>query len=459
MATGLAILVVAVGGGIGYSHILENRAALAAFRALPASERNLAVFDAACDFLEQRYFNRELIDSADWPRYKALWRAKAAAEQPGFLYDNVLNNFAAAFPDSHVAFAPPAHREALVMEMSPEMQARASALPPISEQERAERHALLAERVQAFFSSPGFFWPRIRRGEFGEMLVDRVIRASAAERAGISPGWVMTYMNRRLTNDSATFTGKFLDLGPEGLRQFEKTGMFPGTETREQRLAYIEANAFTVEFELSVTEPASDFETRQFPAGVTYLRFDGFTPSWLLGGGLAAKAMDVIDSAGPGGLILDLRYNHGGRSLEMARIGGRLLGDDTVLGYSRHADGTLFIEDGMLLGDHYHGPLVVLIGPSTTSAGEVIAAAVQDHKRGKLIGRATNGSAVVGHKFDLPDGGKMMVPVQDFLRIDERRIDGVGVEPDIWIVPTLEDVRAGRDPVLERALQEIGATI
>jgi C-terminal processing protease CtpA/Prc len=48
--------------------------------------------------------------------------------------------------------------------------------------------------------------------------------------------------------------------------------------------------------------------------------------------------------------------------------------------------------------------------------------------------------------------------VQDFLRIDERRIDGVGVEPDIWIVPTLEDIRAGRDPALERALEEIGAS-
>ncbi len=458
MATGVALLVVGVGGGIGYSHVRESRLAEAAFRALPANERNLAVFDAACEIIERRYFNREVLASDEFRQYKAFWREMAATEQPALLYVNVLANFAGSFPDSHVAFAIPAQLEAPVMEMAPGLLDKLPSRPVVSEREQAERMARFRELFNAFKSSPGFSYPQIRRGAVIERVVDGLVRASVAERAGITPGWVLTDWTTRLTNDSAKFTGKFLDLGPEGLRQFEKTGLYPGTETQEQRRAYIEANAFTVEFDMAELEPAPDFETRQFPGGITYLRFDGFTPAWLLGGGLAAKAMDVIDDAGPGGLILDLRYNHGGRSLEMARIGGRLLGDDTILGYSRKADGAMVIQDGLLLGDHYHGPLVVLIGPSTASAAEVIAAAVQDHKRGKLIGRTTNGSAVIGNKFELPDGGELMVPVQDFLRIDERRIDGVGVEPDIWLVPTLEDVRAGRDPVLERALQELGVT-
>ena len=49
----------------------------------------------------------------------------------------------------------------------------------------------------------------------------------------------------------------------------------------------------------------------------------------------------------------------------------------------------------------------------------------------------------------------MMIPVSDFVRSNGKRIEGAGVEPDIWVLPTLEEIRAGRDPVLERAVQEL----
>ena len=71
----------------------------------------------------------------------------------------------------------------------------------------------------------------------------------------------------------------------------------------------------------------------------------------------------------------------------------------------------------------------------------------------------SNGSTLTSQEFPLPDGGIVQVPVMDFVRGGGRRIEGAGVEPDIWILPTLEDVRAGRDPVLERALEEISRSV
>ena len=109
----------------------------------------------------------------------------------------------------------------------------------------------------------------------------------------------------------------------------------------------------------------------------------------------------------------------------------------------------------MRFADPYEGPLVLLVGPYSASAAEILSAAVQDHRRGKLIGRTTNGAVVPGQWFDLPDGGKMMIPISDFVRNNGNRIERVGVQPDIWVLPTLEDVRTGRDPVLERAVQEL----
>jgi carboxyl-terminal processing protease len=105
----------------------------------------------------------------------------------------------------------------------------------------------------------------------------------------------------------------------------------------------------------------------------------------------------------------------------------------------------------------YEGPLALLIGPRSGSASEMLAAAVQDHRRGKLIGRMTNGSLLSAEYFPLPDGGQVMVPTKTYLSPNRRRLAGVGVTPDIRVLPTLEEIRAGRDPTLERAVKIVRA--
>jgi carboxyl-terminal processing protease len=68
----------------------------------------------------------------------------------------------------------------------------------------------------------------------------------------------------------------------------------------------------------------------------------------------------------------------------------------------------------------------------------------------------TNGSVLSSGSFPLPDGGVAIIPMRDFVRAGDRRIEGIGVEVDVFVLPTIDDVRAGRDPVLERALVELG---
>jgi C-terminal processing protease CtpA/Prc len=64
----------------------------------------------------------------------------------------------------------------------------------------------------------------------------------------------------------------------------------------------------------------------------------------------------------------------------------------------------------------------------------------------------TNGSTLVSQSFLLPDGGVARIPITDFRTVKDRRIEGAGVTPDIRVMPTLDDVRAGRDPTVERAV-------
>ena len=97
--------------------------------------------------------------------------------------------------------------------------------------------------------------------------------------------------------------------------------------------------------------------------------------------------------------------------------------------------------------------LVVLIGPSTGSAAEIFAHVMQHYGRATIVGRRTAGAVIVSRTYSLPGGGKLQVPIQDYRGLDEKRLEGRGVTPDVAVPsPALADLRAGRDPDLEKAL-------
>ncbi len=431
---GVMLAVFAIGTALIVSKANQRETITNELAARPARERNLVVFDAACAQLEKHYYDAKFFTTPEWKKLKTEWREKAAEIAPPLLYANVLDNLARGFPESHVVFNLPPM--------------------PVSGKSPAPRpaHTIPEAMYERAMSGPGFDAPMIRRS-LGRRLyvVGDVVRGSPAERAGVRPGWWLLNSNVAVTPDGARYSAEFLTLDPESSKATERTGQLwmKTLTTQEEADAFLEAHKKSLDFELETLAAPTDFETRQLSGDITYVRFDRFESLALVG-----KTIDAIDSAGPAGLILDLRRNHGGRQLHLNRVAGALLGSDAVLGTRRdaHSSNTM---TGWRFGGHYEGPLIVLVGPTTASAAEIIAAAVQDLERGKLVGRSTNGSVIPGRWFDLPDGGRMMVPTSDFVRGDGRRIEGAGVEPDIWIMPTLEDVRAGRDPVLERALAEL----
>ena len=411
----MALIVIAIGVAVTMKDQNERESVANEIASRPTRERNLAVFDAATALLRTHYYDSKIFTTAEWRKLEAEWRDKAAVSESPLLYLDVLDGLAHEFPESHVGFDPPPQRD----QADP-----ASAPATHVEYERASWGA-------------GFDAPEIRRAQGRPQVIDDVLRGSPAERAGVTPGWILVKHHTEANPDRALYIGEFLELAPDASRGAETTGRWVPHETVK------------LEFELEMLPAPPDFETRQLPGGITYLRFDFFDSPELV-----EKVLTAIEDAATTGLILDLRRNPGGRQLHLQRVAGALLGKESVLGTTRTANSTTPMAS-LRFADHFRGPLVALIGPSTASAAEIAAAAIQDHKRGKLIGRTTNGSVVLAQWFDLPDGGKMMIPVSDFVRSDGRRIEGAGVEPDIWILPTLDDVRAGRDPVLERALQEI----
>ena len=78
-------------------------------------------------------------------------------------------------------------------------------------------------------------------------------------------------------------------------------------------------------------------------------------------------------------------------------------------------------------------PIAVLVNGGTASAAEVVAAALQDHRRGPLIGEPTFGKGSVQLVYDLSDGSSLHVTSALWLTPKERTIEGRGLAPDICL--------------------------
>jgi C-terminal processing protease CtpA/Prc len=108
-------------------------------------------------------------------------------------------------------------------------------------------------------------------------------------------------------------------------------------------------------------------------------------------------------------------------------------------------------------GPRYAGPVVVLIGPATFSAAEDFLVAWKNSGRGKMIGEPSGGSTGQPLFFQLPGGGSARVCTKRDTFPDGTEWVGKGIEPDVLVRPTVADVRAGRDTVLERAIEFLKA--
>lgn len=84
---------------------------------------------------------------------------------------------------------------------------------------------------------------------------------------------------------------------------------------------------------------------------------------------------------------------------------------------------------------HYPGPVYVLISARSISAAEIAADVLKATGRATLIGEKTPGVVLSSKRFDIPGGFHLMVPIADYFSIENGRIEGVGVAPDMVVDP------------------------
>jgi carboxyl-terminal processing protease len=165
------------------------------------------------------------------------------------------------------------------------------------------------------------------------------------------------------------------------------------------------------------------------------------------------QAIQDLLNENPNGFIFDLRNNTGGFLNVAIEVGSEFIRDG-VLMYEVFGDGTRQTFNSNRGGLATEIPLVVLINEGTASASEIVAGAIQDYERGLLVGTPSFGKGSVQNQVPLADDqGAVRVTIARWLTPNERHIQDVGLTPDYEVEVTEEDIDAGRDPQLEKALE------
>ena len=160
-------------------------------------------------------------------------------------------------------------------------------------------------------------------------------------------------------------------------------------------------------------------------------------------------------SDGVAGIVLDLRGNPGGLLNGAVDVADQFL-DDGIILYEANGEGEVIKEfkasPGGLATDL---PLTVLVNGGSASSSEVLAGALQDHRRAPLIGTTTFGKGSVQAIRELSGGSALYVTAASWLTPNGHQIEGQGLTPDFEVPITEEDIAQGIDPQLERAIDYI----
>lgn len=167
-------------------------------------------------------------------------------------------------------------------------------------------------------------------------------------------------------------------------------------------------------------------EQEMMEDGMAYIRiieFDDVTP------GQFEEALQTSRNEGMKGLVLDLRGNPGGSVNAVVDVARMLLPEGLVV-YTEDKYGKR--EEYRCDGSHeFELPLVVLVDGNSASASELLSGAIQDYKKGTLVGTTTFGKGIVQQLLTLRDGSAIKITVSSYYTPKGRNIHGTGIEPDV----------------------------
>jgi carboxyl-terminal processing protease len=298
----------------------------------------------------------------------------------------------------------------------------------------ARNNQELTEQIMGKFGGIGI----VLNMDAKKLVVLSTIRNTPAAKAGIQPGDVILRIN---------------DTDVEGISREEAVAEMRGDPGTQVSLAvYRENEKKTLNMSLvreKITVPTVEAKVLPGYPAMAYVNISQFSAET---GSELAEAVKIPEINQCKGMILDLRYNHGGELKAAVQVASHFIPSGPVV-YIVDKRGE--IDTRMTVqADYWEKPLVVLVNGESASAAEIVAGAIKDKGTGILVGEKTFGKGIVQTIFELNDEAGVKLTTAKYLTPNRNDIHKTGIEPDIQV-----ELGEGREATLIPAGTEFDAQL
>lgn len=302
------------------------------------------------------------------------------------------------------------------------LQGMLSSLDPHSGYLPAEDYADLQEKTKGAYGGIGLEVT----SEDGAVKVVTPMDDTPAMRAGLESGDYITAIN---------------GTSILGLRLNEAVSQMKGAPKTDLTLTIVREGV-DEPFEVTLTREIINIKSVRvrMEGDFGYLRISNFNENTTRE---ATEALTQLKAENPAmkGLILDLRNNPGGLLDQSVGIADLFLeGGEVVSQRGRKASDIVRYQAKK--GDIMDGkPIVVLTNPGSASAAEIVAGALQDHKRASIVGLTTFGKGSVQSVVNLGDNRAVKLTIARYYTPSGRSIQKTGIEPDLEVAQSRDQAK------------------
>lgn len=269
------------------------------------------------------------------------------------------------------------------------------------------------------------------------LVVIAPLQDTPASKAGVKPGDLII----KIDDKDATV----LSL-PEAVNQIRGP---KGSSVRLSLLSEGETKPHEVTLARdTIVVKSAEFQAKTTKAGkkIAYIKLTSFgektKDEW-------DQAVSSALAAGSQGVIVDVRNNPGGFLDGAIYIGSEFISDGNIV-LQEDAQGNRQNYGPVRTGRLLKQPVVVLINKGSASASEILAGAIQDHKRGKLVGDQSFGKGTIQSAEDLAEQTGIHITTAKWLTPDGHWVHNVGLTPDVKVEPGDDQTK---DLIVDKALE------
>ena len=302
-------------------------------------------------------------------------------------------------------------------------------LPPTSQQ-------TVKEELGGSFEGVGM---ELGYDKDNRMTVIAPLQGTPAEKAGIKAGDLIVKINNKDSSTISLPDAVNMIRGPKGTSVSLEIYHEGDKNVRD----------LTLERDTIIVKSVQFF-AKKTPSGknIAYIQISR------VGANTDAEWNDAVSQAlasAPQGVVLDLRNNPGGYLDDAVYIGSEFIDSGDIV---MQEDGNGNRQDYKVnrVGKLLNIPMVVIVNKGSASASEIVSGAIQDHKRGQLVGDQSFGKGTVQEAMDLPGGTGLHITTAKWLTPNARWIHHIGLTPDIKVAAGDDPTK---DPQLDAALKAL----